>query len=261
MASSSTNPRDVRPIFIVGKALAERRGLEPLLTSHGYQVLLAQSGRYAMRMLKHERPSVIIVDHALPDETGWQFAEQIRAFDTAVPIILFDQDRQTVPSGGRVPAVQARVDETVSDEELLTLVQDCLKMPRPPKPKTRWPGKVLVVDDEPNLRILVEKLLTANGFAVATASSGEDALAQLEQVSPMVVLLDLQMPGMGGLATLKEIKARRPNTTVIMITGVEEEAIMDEALAHGAYDYITKPFNFEYLETMLLSKILLGQVS
>jgi CheY-like chemotaxis protein len=96
---------------------------------------------------------------------------------------------------------------------------------------------------------------------VTTVGSGEEALKSLERLSPTVVLLDIKMPGMDGLVTLKKIKTLRPNTTVIMITGLHEEGTIDQALALGALDYITKPFSREYLETTLLSKILLGQTS
>ena len=67
------------------------------------------------------------------------------------------------------------------------------------------------------------------------------------------------MPGMDGLTALQQIKRLRPATTVIMVTGLEEEQLMNRALALGAYDYILKPFNLEYLETTLLSKVLIGR--
>ena len=123
----------------------------------------------------------------------------------------------------------------------------------------RWPCRILVVDDEPKLRAILEQFLTLRGFCVSAASSGNEALGLLERdPSGMTVLLDVSMPGMDGLLVLKKIKASHPHVNVIMVTGLEEEQIMQEALTLGASDYITKPFNFEYLETVLLSKLLLG---
>jgi two-component system C4-dicarboxylate transport response regulator DctD len=63
---------------------------------------------------------------------------------------------------------------------------------------------------------------------------------------------------MDGLMTLRKLRAAQPNLPVIMATGVDDESVVREALSCGAYDYVTKPFNLEYLETVVLTKVLLG---
>ena len=90
------------------------------------------------------------------------------------------------------------------------------------------------------------------------AGSGEEALEVCQGSNPTIVLLDINLPGLNGLQTLEALKALKPSLPVIMITALEEEDVLQEALAHGANDYILKPFNLEYLETTLLTKILLG---
>lgn len=124
--------------------------------------------------------------------------------------------------------------------------------------RERWPGTVLVVDDEPKLRNVLEEFLTLRGFTVRTASSGDEALTLCSQHVPTTILLDIRMPGMDGLMTLKKLKACYPSVSVIMITGIQEEQAMEETVALGACDYILKPFDFEYLESTLLSKLLAG---
>ena len=74
---------------------------------------------------------------------------------------------------------------------------------------------------------------------------------------PAIVLLDVKMPGMDGLVTLKKIKEIDESIGVIMITGVENENIANEAMKSGAYDYIIKPIDLDRLEVCLLTKILL----
>jgi YesN/AraC family two-component response regulator len=73
---------------------------------------------------------------------------------------------------------------------------------------------------------------------------------------PHIVLLDILMPGMRGLKVLQDIKRLDPRIAVIMITGVMNKDVAKTAIALGAYDYISKPVDFEYLETVLIAKIL-----
>ncbi len=117
------------------------------------------------------------------------------------------------------------------------------------------PGTILLVDDEFRQRDILKDFLQLNGFTVVMAASGEEALERLPDSSPGVVLLDLKMPGMGGLCTLKKIRESHPTLPVIIITQVDEDQVMEEALGLGAYDYLIKPFKFEQLKSVLLTKI------
>lgn len=114
----------------------------------------------------------------------------------------------------------------------------------------------MVVDDDPKICTLLEKFLTKKDFTVITATSGEKALEKVKKEIPLVVLLDIKMPGMDGITALKKIKEINEHMAVIMITGVKDESIAKEAMELGAYDYITKPFDLNYLEMSLLTKIL-----
>lgn len=124
-------------------------------------------------------------------------------------------------------------------------------------PGIRIPGPLLVVDDDPAIRRMLTTFFTSRGARVLSADSGEAALKQLAQ-GPAAVLLDVKMPGMDGLATLRAMKATHPKLPVVMVSGVDDEETVNEALRVGAYDYVTKPFSLEYLETVVLTKILVG---
>jgi len=107
--------------------------------------------------------------------------------------------------------------------------------------------KILVVDDDESLRRVTQLQLEESGYQVLTAATGEQALALIDEHAPGLVISDLKMPGMSGLDLLRETLAARPETTVILITafGTVETAV--DAIRAGAYDYITKPIDYEQL--------------
>ena len=108
-------------------------------------------------------------------------------------------------------------------------------------------GRVLVVDDETEVRLVLGEFLTGRGYEVTTAESGADAIAQLKKDRPDVVLLDMSMPEMDGVETLKRIVSLHPNLPVIMVTANADIVVTSQLLALGASDYIPKPFDLEYL--------------
>src|SRR6187397_1106103 len=102
--------------------------------------------------------------------------------------------------------------------------------------------RVLVVDDEENLRLLVRTILRREGFEVEVASGGEQALALVETFGPDVILTDVRMPKMGGLDLLTTLKAKGNDATVIVMSAYGNMDLALEAMKAGAYDYVQKPF-------------------
>jgi DNA-binding NtrC family response regulator len=111
--------------------------------------------------------------------------------------------------------------------------------------------RVLVVDDERPIRFLMEKELPRAGCAVTAAESGEAALAALRTQDYDVVLMDLRMPGLGGLETLKRIRDTGSAAEVVVLTGHPDVSTAIEAMKLGAYDYLTKPFKLAEVEVVL----------
>ena len=111
--------------------------------------------------------------------------------------------------------------------------------------------KILIIDDDTSLRRVLEYNLLEAGYAVAAAASGEEGLHLFTEVSPSLVITDMNMPGMSGMDVLKSIKERSPETLVIMITAFGSVDIAVEAMKAGAYDYITKPFNRDELRLIV----------
>ena len=102
--------------------------------------------------------------------------------------------------------------------------------------------RVLVVDDEENLRVVLRTLLRRHGYEVETASSGEEALGMVDSFGPDVVLTDVRMPKMGGLDLLSTLKAKGNEATVIVMSAYGNMDLALDAMKAGAYDYVQKPF-------------------
>jgi len=109
-------------------------------------------------------------------------------------------------------------------------------------------AKILVVDDEARVRGLISAILRRSGYRADLATNGPEALDLLRRQVYDLVITDLKMPGMSGIALLKEIKAHWPDTDVIMLSGHATIESAVEATKLGAYDYLTKPFTVEELQ-------------
>ena len=108
---------------------------------------------------------------------------------------------------------------------------------------TQRPIRVLIVDDEPAIRRALRPPLTELGFAVTEAIRGEEALQMLRTASFDVILLDINMPGIGGIETLRRIRSLHPRLPILMLTVLDGENEKVQALELGADDYVTKPFS------------------
>jgi two-component system response regulator AtoC len=102
--------------------------------------------------------------------------------------------------------------------------------------------RVLVVDDEENIRIVLKTLLRRHGYEVETAGSADDALAAIGAFDPDVILTDVRMPKVSGLELLATLKAKNSPATVIVMSAFGNVELALEAMKGGAYDYIPKPF-------------------
>lgn len=110
---------------------------------------------------------------------------------------------------------------------------------------------LLIVDDDRSIRDGCREVAQSLGFTTYVADNAEHAFRVIETASVDVVLLDLRLPGTGGLEILRDLKRRRPETVVVVITGYATVQSAVQAMKHGAYDYVTKPFNLEELRLLL----------
>jgi len=116
-------------------------------------------------------------------------------------------------------------------------------------------GRLLLVDDEAPVLEVLNEYFSSQGYAVETASTGADALTVAQHYRPDLVLLDIRMPGMDGVEVLKKLRELDPDLAVIMVTANEDSALARETLKIGAFDYVSKPFDFGHLDRAVSAAI------
>jgi DNA-binding response OmpR family regulator len=113
--------------------------------------------------------------------------------------------------------------------------------------------RVLIVDDEGELVSALVERLNLRGFEAAGVTTGVEALSYLADTPVDVVVLDVKMPGLGGLEVIRRIKEQRANLEVILLTGHGSAQDADRGMELGAYDYLMKPVKIDELVTLLLA--------
>ncbi|HKQ64669.1 MAG TPA: response regulator [Methylomirabilota bacterium] len=109
-------------------------------------------------------------------------------------------------------------------------------------------GRILVVDDEAPVREVLTEYFSTEGYAVEAAGNGLEALSAVRGGRADLVLLDVRMPGLDGVQVLRKIRELGTDVPVIMVTANEDVALAKETLKLGAFDYVAKPFDFDYLD-------------
>ncbi len=120
--------------------------------------------------------------------------------------------------------------------------------------------EILVVDDSKTLLTMMKEFLEDEDYSVKTASSAEDALPIIEKGKLDLVIMDIKMPGMSGLEALAEIKKIAPKLSIIIMTAYGTTQTAIEAMKHGAYDYVTKPFNNKEFKNLITKALEAGRL-
>jgi CheY-like chemotaxis protein len=244
-----SNGHASRRLLLVSRDLMQRSRLYDLLSAKGYSVKTVFSTERALAALRHELPNVILVGSC---DDAFGLPDHIRRFNAEIPIVLLgDENRQAAHDPKVRDDIQVFLPDPVTPEQLLETLQLAMAPSRPAKP-VRYPGPILLVDDEPELLRTLKDFLEARGCPVLTATSGEEALAVVDRQVPTLVILDIKMDGMDGLLTLKKLKQFQPKVPVIMATAVEDQDLITEAFALGAYEYLVKPYNLAALQSILI---------
>lgn len=105
--------------------------------------------------------------------------------------------------------------------------------------------KILIVDDAAFMRMMLKDILTKEGYEICEAENGKDAIDKFQTQSPDLVTMDITMPEMDGLESLKEIKKLNAAAKVIMCSAMGQQAMVIQAIQNGARDFIVKPFQKE----------------
>ena len=222
----------------------------------GFEVLQAANGLEALLCVKRDRPDAVVLDLMMPRLGGVEALKRIHAFNPGIRALVVtgsidsELHRQATLAGAAgvfaKPVSAATLVAALSAPAAAPAPKPA--EPAPTSPSGRAPtGRVLVVDDNPEVRAMLEDVLTSLGYTARSAADGATAVRSVVSDAPDVVLLDVYMPGLSGVGALPTIVALAPNAKVIMISGAANEDVLKRSLAFGAHDYVTKPFEISSL--------------
>jgi DNA-binding response OmpR family regulator len=236
--------------------------LRAVLARHGHEIITAHDGRNGLALFEQHRPRFTLLDLRMPGMNGIEVLTSIRALDPrAAVIVLTGADSTDLENQARQMGVTDFLSKGLSLEVLVGTVERVMQQPvKPPASPAQTAdaqkapshsqeaGSILVVDDEPQIRDLLRKFLSARDFQVRVASDGQQALALVDQESPDIIVLDVNMPGMNGIEVLKRLRAKNYAGGVIILTSSQDEALLQEGLELGSVDVLGKPVDLERLE-------------
>jgi DNA-binding response OmpR family regulator len=237
--------------------------LNEYLAEQGFAVRTAMEGTEALAEAKRWTPKAILLDVMMPNLGGLEILERLRQINPGVVVILMSGQSSAIEvlstAGLRVAGAFPK---PLNLPELLATLEQAGVVPAKGQAEpvrahadddgpARARGDIVVVDDETDVREVLSEYLELKGFDVRQATSGEEALAKVAESCPDVVLLDLGMPGLSGIETLRRLRSDNPRTCVIVVSGNQDQDLAQKVLAMGAADYVPKPVDFGYLETIL----------
>ncbi len=245
--------------------------LQEHLTGEGFRVITATNGVEAFLQVWRQRPRAVVLDLFMPRLGGLGALDRIKRLDSSIVIIMISGVPNALEMVTEAGVSVAGVFSKPFDPAQLVglLVQAGVAPARTPggapsrdvAPEARRPTRkrVLVVDDEPEFAAMLVGYLQGKGFEVLGAGGGEEALRRIAEFRPQVVLLDIAMPGLSGVETLRRIKALPQETCVVMVSAIEDVETARRTLALGASDYVQKPVDFAYLGSVLEAHTLMAQ--
>lgn len=242
--------------MLVDDDLRVREMFYNLFSRKGYKVFTAAAAQEGIELINQVNPDLVLMDIKMPKMDGIQALKKIREMGVTTRVVMLSAAGEVeAEREARVFGASGFLRKALDVDIIAKAVDEILKeRPDSGKEENR---KILIVDDDLRIREILEKFLAKKGFEPITAASGEEALEKMAKEGPIAVLSDIKMPGMDGIMLLKKIREISEGIGVIMITGVGDEDMARQAIELGAYDYIVKPLDFDYLEMCLFTKILL----
>lgn len=235
--------------------------LRTALGHHGHEVIAVTNGADALEQFKRHRPHMTLLDLIMPGMSGIEVLKQIRAIDPNASVIVLTGARtDELEDRARELGVTDFLRKGLSLKSLMGTLDRVFAQSGQPTPTTptKEPSgealpsdSILVVDDEPGIRDLLWQFLTGRGYRVRTAQDGVEAVAQVKQEPPRIVILDLFMPKMNGVEVLRELQRLNYMGAVIALSANKDTPLLKEMVTLGAVDSIGKPIDLKRLALVI----------
>lgn len=245
--------------------------LQVVLRRHGHEVLIASSDREALALFTMRRPRLVIVDICMPGSSGIELLTQIHWKDPSAAVMILTRTMtENLTSQARKWGVTEILSKGIPLDDLMEAVDRAITQSEKTAPPSLVSGEgtqvgteatasILVVDDDPVIRNLLTDFLTKRGYRVQTAQDGQTALALAAQGAPHLIVLDIHLPDMNGVAVLQQLRARRYDGSVIVLSGSQDEKLLDAMLKLGVVELTPKPFDLERLALAIKVGLILSK--
>ncbi len=263
--AQAETPRAPPRVLIVDDVADHSAALSSRFAKHGFEIVEADCGAEALRLVQEQTFDVVLLDVMMPDMNGTEVLRRIRETFSAslLPIIMLTPENQAedVVEAMKIGAndyvtkpvdfsiALARVNNQLARrrEELeLPNVSGSLAYPMARPDERELPARLLIIDDIADNRAMLSRRFVKRGFEIVEADCGAQALRLVQEQTFDVVLLDVMMPDMDGMDVLRRLREKFSSSVlpVIMVTAKTQSEDVVEALKIGANDYVTKPVDF-----------------
>ncbi len=246
--------------------------LQGALSRHGHEVSTAYSGREGITSFRDRRPRFTLLDLSLPDINGIEVLKQIRQIDPqSAVIILTGSASDQLERQARELGITDFLIKELSFDVLIGAVRRAMQAPGKPAGHPRTAAgpagapatlqeehSILIVDDEAQIRDMLTQYLSQHNYRVLSAHDGQTGLALAERERPHLIILDINMPGMNGVEVLRKLRTKHYAGGVIMLTGVQDEKLLKEALRLGSIDIVGKPADLERIRLAIEVSLILS---
>lgn len=241
--------------------------IQRVLHAYGCEGVTARTGEETLQLFHERPPALILLDLGLLGKPGLEVLTEIRSEAPHLPVVICGSNQSIdVEDRARQLGVSDVLRRGLRMDIIMQAVQAALSLashPNHPVPPLSTPSRnkanslasILIVDDEPEIGLMVGEFLRRRGYQIRTAISGEQALDLIRANAPDLVLLDIYMPGINGIEVLRRIRQTNPSIGVIMLTASQEEALLQTALDIGAFDVLCKPVNLDQLDLAVTVKL------